>query len=165
MLLFLVQLSIMFFCLLIFKSQTWNIFVLFYIDCSFCSPQVNYCRAENKNLNIIARCKQFTACTAHFNFFQFFDGNTICIFLLILIRSRTLQLLETQVNLVCPSNKILLCYEIWQLCVKRLIGLNAEFFVTERLSAKTIYTKAETESDATWRKKIKEKNYESVCAF
>lgn len=43
-----------------------------------------------------------------------------------------------------------------------MIGLNAEFFVTERLPAKvSIYTNAETESVATWREK--KKNYECVC--
>lgn len=135
--------------LLTFQSQTCNGFVLFfYIDCCFCSPPVKFSMAENKNL---AHCKQFAACTAHFNslFSQFFDRNAIYIFLLILIRSWTSQPLEIQVNLVCPSNKTLLCYKIWQLCSKRLIGLSTEFFVTERLPGKTIYCEAETESDAT----------------
>lgn len=56
-------------CMLVFKSQTWNTFVPFYIDCSLCSPQVNHCTAENKSLNVMVYCRQFTACTSHFNFF------------------------------------------------------------------------------------------------
>lgn len=157
MLLFLLQLSIMFFCLLIFKSQTWNILVLFlhWLLFLLTLSKLLYSWKWETEYNSILQAIYCLYCSFQLFFFFFnfifLDRNAICIFLLILIRSRTLQLLETQVNLVCPSNKILLCYETWQLCGARLIGLSAEFFVTERLPAKTIYTKAERESDATCR--------------